>query len=48
MVGQPRSRLLLEGLHTRATCHSFSGDGKTLGLDVDGPGNDKGLYAIAP
>ncbi len=32
-------------LHTCANCHSFSGDGKTLGLDMDGPQNDKGLYA---
>ncbi|MGD0693937.1 MAG: tetratricopeptide repeat protein [Terriglobia bacterium] len=46
-VGEPRSRLLLEGMHTCANCHSFSRDGKTLGMDLDGPGNDKGLYAIA-
>jgi Flp pilus assembly protein TadD len=30
-----------------ATCHSFSGDGGVLGLDVD-YGNDKGAYAILP
>jgi tetratricopeptide (TPR) repeat protein len=47
-VGDSRSRLLLEGLHTCANCHSFSRDGKTLGMDLDGPANDKGLYAIAP
>jgi tetratricopeptide (TPR) repeat protein len=47
-VGQARSRLLLEGLHTCANCHSFARDGKTMGLDVDGPGNDKGLYALVP
>jgi tetratricopeptide (TPR) repeat protein len=47
-VGEPRSRLLLTGLHTCANCHSFSRDGKTLGMDVDGPSNDKGTYAIAP
>ncbi|MGO9273248.1 MAG: tetratricopeptide repeat protein [Terriglobia bacterium] len=46
-VGQPQSRLLLEGMHTCANCHSFSRDGQTLGMDLDGPGNDKGLYAIA-
>jgi hypothetical protein len=23
-------------------------DGKTMGIDIDGPANDKGLYAIAP
>src|ERR1039458_2510548 len=47
-VGETQSRLLLEGLHTCTNCHSFSRDGKTLGVDVDGPENDKGTYAIAP
>src|SRR5208337_4087021 len=45
-IAEPRSRLLLTGLHTCANCHSFSRDGKTLGLDLDGPQNDKGLYAL--
>jgi len=47
-VSEPRSRLLMEGIHTCANCHSFSRDGKTMGLDLDGPDNDKGLYAIVP
>jgi tetratricopeptide (TPR) repeat protein len=47
-LSEPASRLLLTGMHTCANCHSFSGDGKTLGMDLDGPGNDKGLYAITP
>jgi tetratricopeptide (TPR) repeat protein len=47
-VSKPESRLLMTGLHTCANCHSFSGDGKTMGMDVDGPGNDKGLYAVVP
>jgi Flp pilus assembly protein TadD len=46
-VGEPRSRLLLEGMPTCANCHSFSSDGRTLGMDLDGPQNDKGMYAIA-
>jgi Flp pilus assembly protein TadD len=29
-----------------ANCHSFSADGKTMGMDVDGPQGDKGAYAI--
>ena len=33
---------------TCANCHSFSADGKTLGMDVDGPDGDKGAYAIGP
>ena len=47
-VGESSSHLLLEGLHNCANCHSFSRDGKTMGMDVDGPLNDKGLYAIVP
>ena len=46
-IAEPRSRLLLTGMHTCANCHSFSRDGKTLGMDLDGPENDKGLYALA-
>jgi tetratricopeptide (TPR) repeat protein len=45
-VSDARSRLLLTGMHTCANCHSFSRDGKTLGMDLDGPKNDKGLYAL--
>ncbi len=47
-IAATRSRLLMEGLHSCANCHSVSNDGKTLGMDVDGPQNDKGLYAIVP
>ncbi|MFI5097802.1 MAG: tetratricopeptide repeat protein [Candidatus Acidiferrales bacterium] len=46
-IAEPGSRLLLTGLHTCANCHSFSRDGKTLGMDLDGPANDKGLYVLA-
>lgn len=45
-VGEPESRTVMENLPTCANCHSFSLDGKTLGLDMDGPRNDKGLYAL--
>ena len=45
-VEDTKSRVLMEDLHTCANCHSFSTDGKTLGLDIDGPRNDKGLYAV--
>jgi tetratricopeptide (TPR) repeat protein len=47
-VGETESRVLMEGLPTCANCHSFSADGKTIGLDVDGPMNDKSLYAVVP
>ncbi len=33
---------------TCANCHSFSRDGKTMGMDVDGPDGDKGAYMLAP
>ncbi len=47
-VGETKSRLMMEGLPTCINCHSFSKDGTALGIDVDGPGNDKGLYGIVP
>jgi len=47
-IGKPESRVVMHDLHTCGNCHSFSTDGKTMGMDVDGPGNDKGLYAIVP
>ncbi len=47
-VLQPESRTVLTNMPTCANCHSFSSDGKTLGIDVDGPANDKGLYAVVP
>jgi tetratricopeptide (TPR) repeat protein len=46
-VAETRSRVLMEDLPTCANCHSFSADGKTLGMDLDGPQNDKGLYTLA-
>jgi tetratricopeptide (TPR) repeat protein len=39
--------IVLENLPVCGNCHSFSGDGKVLGLDVD-YGNDKGAYAVLP
>ncbi|MFT5042511.1 MAG: Flp pilus assembly protein TadD, partial [Hyphomicrobiaceae bacterium] len=39
--------IVLENLPVCGNCHSFSGDGSVLGLDVD-YGNDKGGYAIIP
>jgi tetratricopeptide (TPR) repeat protein len=45
-IRQPESKTLLTNMPTCANCHSFSLDGKTMGIDVDGPANDKGLYAL--
>jgi tetratricopeptide (TPR) repeat protein len=47
-VSEPESRLMMTNIPTCINCHSFSRDGKWLGLDVDGPANDKGLYGIVP
>lgn len=47
-IDRPQSRVVLSGMHTCANCHSFSRDGKTMGMDMDGPRNDKGLYAVVP
>jgi hypothetical protein len=47
-IRKPESRTLLKDMPTCANCHSFSADGKTFGMDIDGPANDKGLYAVVP
>lgn len=47
-INEPQSKVLMTGLPTCGNCHSFSRDGKTMGIDVDGPANDKGLYALIP
>jgi tetratricopeptide (TPR) repeat protein len=45
-IARTESNLLLTDMPTCANCHSFSQDGATLALDVDGPSGDKGAYAI--
>jgi hypothetical protein len=47
-IAEPTSHVVMENMPTCANCHSFSRDGKTFGLDLDGPRNDKGLYALVP
>ncbi len=47
-VNETQSKVMMTGLPTCGNCHSFSRDGKTMGIDVDGPANDKGLYALIP
>jgi len=47
-VSRPDSRVVLSGMPTCGNCHSFSLDGKTLGMDIDGPSGDKGAYAVEP
>jgi Tfp pilus assembly protein PilF len=45
-VSETSSRVLMTSIHSCANCHSVSRDGKTMGMDLDGPRNDKGLYAL--
>jgi tetratricopeptide (TPR) repeat protein len=45
-VSESHSRLVMTGLHSCANCHSFSLDGKTMGMIMDGPMGDKGMYAL--
>ncbi|MGO8817232.1 MAG: tetratricopeptide repeat protein [Terriglobia bacterium] len=47
-IAKPESRIVLKEMPTCGNCHSFSLDGKTMGMDLDGPANNKGLYAIVP
>jgi hypothetical protein len=47
-VGESRSRVLLENLPMCANCHSFSSDGRVLGMDLDGLQRNRGLYALSP
>ena len=45
-VGERTSRLLLSDMPVCANCHSFSADGKTMGMDLDGLQNNKGQYFL--
>jgi len=47
-LAEPGSRVLMKGLHSCTNCHSVSRDGKMIGLDLDGPRNNKGVYALFP
>ena len=47
-ISRDDSRVVLTNMPTCANCHSFSADGRVLGMDIDGPSGDKGAYAIAP
>ena len=36
-VSEPTSRVVMEGIHSCANCHSVSSDGKTMGMDPRRP-----------
>ena len=46
-VSETRSRIVMQGLPMCANCHSFSRDGKFMGMDLDGLQNNKGRYFLA-
>ena len=45
-IAKPSAPVVLKDMPTCANCHSFSSDGKTFGMDMDGPSGDKGAYGI--
>jgi len=47
-VGEARSRLVMDNLPLCANCHSFSANGKTMGMDLDGLAGNRGMYILAP
>jgi tetratricopeptide (TPR) repeat protein len=46
-IAEPSSRVVMQDLPVCANCHSFSADGKTMGMDMDGLQNNRGLYILA-
>ena len=47
-VTQTSSRVVMENMPVCANCHSFSADGKTMGMDLDGLQGNRGMYFLAP
>jgi hypothetical protein len=45
-VSKTESRIVMQGLPMCANCHSFSRDGKFVGMDLDGLQNNKGRYFL--
>jgi tetratricopeptide (TPR) repeat protein len=47
-VGEAGSRVVMDNLPVCANCHSFSADGKTMGMDLDGLEANRGMYMFLP
>lgn len=45
-VSRWESKIVLRDMPTCSNCHTFSRDGKWMGMDIDGPQSDKGAYGI--
>jgi Flp pilus assembly protein TadD len=46
-ISKSTPRVVMENPPTCVNCHSFSSDGRTMGMDMDGPDGDKGAYVLA-
>jgi len=46
-VAESSSRVVMDSLPMCANCHSFSADGKTMGMDLDGLEGNRGMYMLA-
>ncbi|HUB80320.1 MAG TPA: tetratricopeptide repeat protein [Bryobacteraceae bacterium] len=46
-VGETSGRVVMDDLPVCGNCHSFSADGKTLGMDLDSLENYRGIYMLA-
>jgi len=47
-IAKSSAPVIMKHMPTCINCHSFSADGSTLGMDMDGPQGDKGAYALVP
>ncbi|MGE5647104.1 MAG: hypothetical protein ACM336_15080 [Acidobacteriota bacterium] len=45
-IAEPESRVVMEDMPVCANCHSFSRDGTTMGMDLDGLQKNKGRYFL--
>ena len=45
-ISKPSAAVVLKNMPTCANCHTFSRNGRVLGIDMDGPGGDKGAYGL--
>ena len=47
-LSKPAGAVVMKDIPTCVNCHSFSNDGRVMGMDVDSSTGDKGGYTIAP
>ena len=47
-ISDTSAPVILEHMPVCGNCHTFSRDGKTLGMDIDGPAGDKGAHVVKP